>query len=524
MSQFSEGDAAVNRLTAATTAFEKVLTEPEGVLVPMPLGQPQPSLSERLKRALDAVTVQPAQAAAQATAAAQQASQSALAAAQSAADAASSAAATGYVDAPFPDVWAPLSDSLQLLAGSAPADTLTISGTSYPLKTKSVSFSRASTATYIDKSGVLQTATINEPRFEKEGLLIEGQSTNYFLYSNNPSNWVGIDPTLNKTFGPMGNTQAPTGSFVVGTAKVDAQVHQSNSLNLTAGQSITISCRVKGTVGMLRIRIAKAGAFYTAADVNLATGQVTTSVSVPMQSSSFLDSDGFYNITATLDITSDDIYVAQLRLRETTSDSNMTVGATLDLQMPQIEIGKFKTSFIITDASTATRAADDCTLQRSGNDNYFGSVTIAAEVHCNGPTSTAGTANRRGIISIMPSNTEYVVLMVDNSSATLGRIAFAYGGSSFNMASKVIDDGNMHIVCARSNTSQNQCCVDGEQLSNPTAVSRPTPGTVTAANQVIMIGRGAGATAPGQRMLNGHIRNLRIWHRALSDNQIKGIR
>ncbi len=109
MSQFSEGDAAITRLTAATDAFEKVLTEPEGTIVPMPVGQPQPSLAERLKRALDAVTVQPAQAAAQAEAAAQQALQSAAAAAQSAADASSSAAATGYVAPPFPDVWAPAS-------------------------------------------------------------------------------------------------------------------------------------------------------------------------------------------------------------------------------------------------------------------------------------------------------------------------------------------------------------------------------------------------------------------------------
>lgn len=450
---------------------------------------------------------------------------SAASAAQSAADASNSAAATGYVDAPFPDVWAPLSDSLQLLAGSAPADTLTIGGTSYPLPTKSVSFSRASTATYIDKSGVLQTAAINEPRFEKEGLLVEGQSTNYFLYSNNPSNWIGIDPTLNKTFGPMGNTQAPTGSFVVGTAKVDAQVHQSNSLNLTAGQSITISCRVKGTVGMLRIRIAKSGTFYTAADVNLATGQVTTSVSVPMQSSSFLDSDGFYNITAALDITSDDIYVAQLRLRETTSDSNMTVGATLDIQMPQIEIGKFRTSFIITDASTATRAADVCTLQRSGNENYFGPFSYSAEVQTLGPMgSDTTTLARRGIITFYPSSIEYVMTYIDSSAAGSGKLRSMYGASDYTQSSERIDDSRVHTVVFSTDLSKNKLSLDGYITETPTA-PRPLPGPPAPANgDKILIGWGAGSTAPGLRVLNGHIRNLRIWHRALSDIQIKGLR
>lgn len=46
---------------------------------------------------------------------------------------------------------------------------------------KQVNFSRASTATYINKSGELKTAEINEPRFECDGLLIEGQRTNYML-------------------------------------------------------------------------------------------------------------------------------------------------------------------------------------------------------------------------------------------------------------------------------------------------------------------------------------------------------
>ena len=319
------------------------------------------------------------------------ASASSASAAQSAAEAASSAAATGYVAPPFPDVWAPLSDSLQLLAGVAPADTITVGGTSFPLKTKSLSFSRASTATYIDKSGVLQTAAVNEPRFERDGLLIEGQSTNYFLYSNNPSNWVGIDPTLNKTFGPMGNTQALTGSFVVGVAKFGAQIHQSAPLNLTVGQSITISCRVKGTVGMLRIRIAKSGAFYTAADVNLATGQVSTNASFPMQSQTLLESDGFYNVISTLDITSDDIYVVQLNLRERSSDINMTVGAGMDLQMPQIEIGKIKTSFIITDSSAVTRASDIAQIDtvNGGFDNVTIACTVTRLWQSTSPPNTA---------------------------------------------------------------------------------------------------------------------------------------
>ncbi|WP_333602746.1 phage head spike fiber domain-containing protein [Atlantibacter hermannii] len=420
------------------------------------------------------------------------ASASASSAAQSAAEAASSAASTGYVAPPFPDVWAPLSDDLKMIAG-------------YPVNTKMISFSRASTATYIDKSGVLQTAVVNEPRFEKEGLLIEGQATNYFLYSNNPSNWVGIDPTLNKTFGPMGSTQALTGSFVVGVAKFGAQIHQSAPLNLTVGQSITISCRVKGTVGMLRIRIAKAGAFYTAADVNLATGQVSTNASFPMQSQTLLESDGFYNVISTLDITSDDIYVAQLNLRESSSDINMAVGAGMDLQMPQIEIGKIKTSFIITDSSSVTRASDIAQIDTVNGG--FDNVTIACTV-------------TRLWQSTSPPNTAPRIF------STRGSVAGSAWDAAFNTAGAVNSFGGQTNAGALVSGF-----VDGQvftSIKTPAGLTTMTPAGKTPGSQTTSPGFVSplylGNTKELNRPLFGHIRNLRIWHSVLSDIQIKGLR
>ncbi|WP_435367166.1 hypothetical protein [Escherichia coli] len=53
---------------------------------------------------------------------------------------------------------------------------------------KVVKFKRASTATYINKSGVFSVAKIDEPRFEKEGLLIEGQRLTILLNPISPLN------------------------------------------------------------------------------------------------------------------------------------------------------------------------------------------------------------------------------------------------------------------------------------------------------------------------------------------------
>ena len=77
-----------------------------------------------------------------------------------------------YQTAPFPDFWLPLNDSLDMLAG--------ISDTAE----KKATFTRTTTATYLDKSGVLRKAIVNAPRFEREGILIEGVSTNLLGKSN----------------------------------------------------------------------------------------------------------------------------------------------------------------------------------------------------------------------------------------------------------------------------------------------------------------------------------------------------
>ncbi len=92
---------------------------------------------------------------------------------------------------PLPDVWIPFNDSLDMIAGfflraikkAIGDDVVQVASD------KQVNFSRASTATYINKSGELKAAD-NEPRFECDGpCLFEGQRTNYMLNSESPASW-----------------------------------------------------------------------------------------------------------------------------------------------------------------------------------------------------------------------------------------------------------------------------------------------------------------------------------------------
>jgi len=526
MSQFTEADSSVNRLNAAVTAFEKVLTQSEGTVVEMPIGAAQPSLAERLKRAIDAVTVKPAQAAVQASAAAQQAQAAQQSAAQSAADAASSAAATGYVDAPFPDVWAPLNDDLRLLAGIAPADTITVAGTSYPLPTKSMTFTRSTTATYIDKSGVLKTAAVNEPRFEKEGLLIEGQSTNYVLNSDDPTKWAGTASQLTRESVKDGNTQANTCKATCNTEASAAMLVQSSTITAVDGEAVALSARVKGSAGLIRFRIIKDSSNLGDVVINLVTGALVSTPPAAISSYSItVISDGYFYVTVTAISSGNGTYVGQIYALPETGVINIPVGAVYYSQMVQFEKNFAATSYIPTAASTVTRSADACTIQRSGNDNYYGQFTYSVSVHTNGRTQSSNDANmRRCIMAIYPSTTEWVLSYIEPSPGSTGKVRCTYGPGTYLQSANAVDDGAQHRVTFSTDLTQNTVAVDDTILKGITS-ARPTPNpTASSLYAVIYLGASSGSPGSNVRMLNGHLRDLRIWHRALSDIQIKGLR
>ena len=91
---------------------------------------------------------------------------------------------------PTPDFYLPLKSNLLIREGNGKPVKVDVS----PEQDGSVlstvpnlyqaNFERLSRATYIDNHGVLRIAEINEPRFEKEGMLLEGESTNKIYNSS----------------------------------------------------------------------------------------------------------------------------------------------------------------------------------------------------------------------------------------------------------------------------------------------------------------------------------------------------
>ena len=85
----------------------------------------------------------------------------------------------------------------------------------------SATFARSTIGTYIDRYGVLQTAAIDEPRFEAEGYLTEGEGTNLAFRSDDFNNayWTKVQSSITPN-----DTTAPDGV----AASADLFVESSN--------------------------------------------------------------------------------------------------------------------------------------------------------------------------------------------------------------------------------------------------------------------------------------------------------
>ncbi|HGX9197236.1 TPA: tail fiber protein, partial [Escherichia coli] len=164
---------------------------------------------------------------------------------------------------PLPDVWIPFNDSLDMIAGFSPSykkivigdDEITMPGD------KVVKFKRASKATYINKSGVLTEAAIDEPRFERDGLLIEGQRTNYMLNSENPASWgrssnMDVPETGTDSFGFTYGKFVCNDSLIGQTSAINmASIAATKSVDVSGDNKyVTTSCRFK-TERQVRLRI-----------------------------------------------------------------------------------------------------------------------------------------------------------------------------------------------------------------------------------------------------------------------------
>ena len=429
-----------------------------------------------------------------------------------------------YVLQPLPDVWIPFNDSLDMITGYSPGYKKVKIGDNVVqvASDKQVNFSRASTATYINKSGELKTAEINEPRFEKEGLLIEGQRTNYMLNSATPASW-GKSANMNVAEVGTDSFGFTYGKFVCN----ESLIGQSTTLNMavvsTSGavdvsgdnKCVTTSCRFKTDLELLlRIRFE---AFDGSASSNLGYAIVNTRsllVEITGVAADRLtarvnkdEATGWIFAEATIQA-SKETYITSAIQYAPKKGGVVESGDYIYLATPQVEDGSCVSSFIISGTTAATRASDMVTVPIKNN-LYNLPFTVLCEVHKNW-YKTPNAAPR--VFDTGGHQTGAAIILGFGSSADYDGFPYCDIGGANRRVNENASLEKM-VMGMRVKSDQSTCSVSNGRISSETK----TTWSCIQNTAIIRIG---GQTTAGLRHLFGHVRNFRIWHKALTDAQV----
>ncbi|MEN9761280.1 MAG: hypothetical protein RI906_1106 [Pseudomonadota bacterium] len=318
-----------------------------------------------------------------------------------------------------------------------------------------ITFTRASSATYFDATGTLQTATTDVPRFDydpstlaAQGLLIEEARTNILTQSTNfSSGWSITAATLtaNVTASPDGTTNAA--SIIENlTTSVRAL---SQSATITAGQTITASLFVKQTGGAtrhFRIQISSnAGANGFRAYFDLATNTVNSSVAFGtgtlVANSAVITPirNGWYRISVSGTVDPAATSASSIGFMQDTAggSASYTGNGTSGLFLwgAQLEAGAFPTSYIPTTTTALTRAADVASVNTLSPWYNATATTLYTEFNTPVPTTVTasavvagfddGTANNR-FSNFYTSNTGVIAA----NQTIAGAPSFTISGAS----------------------------------------------------------------------------------------------
>jgi hypothetical protein len=238
-------------------------------------------------------------------------------------------------------------------------------------------FTRASTATFIGSNGLIQSAAVNEPRFEHNpltgvcgGLLLEQSRTNICLQSENfgttSSNDVGLVAiSINQTTSPSGAMDADkiSENTTVSNRRIAIQ-----NLSFVSGTTYTFSCFVKAAERdfvQLRFGSAFGGQFQNFIVGGVNAGTIGSGVGATAAIQAY--PNGWYrcSITATSGTTGSNSVTIGPQVSSTALAWQPyvgTIGSGIFVWGAQVEAGATATSYIPTTAGTAVRSQDLYTI------------------------------------------------------------------------------------------------------------------------------------------------------------------
>jgi len=245
-------------------------------------------------------------------------------------------------------------------------------------------FTRASNGTFVNKSGLIETAANGVPRIDflgntKGALKLEPQRTNLLPYSSeiNDTRWTGnyggtgVEPVMNSSteLAKDGTLSACEWVFNTGSGTTisDQSSIYYSSIPTSVGVTYSFSVWVYSSLNNVEIQLRGAGSVYEKFTLTIGWNKITRIAEATS--------------TSTLPI---------IGLRQSvngTVNSNITVS----LWGAQLEQGSYSTSLINTQGSAVTRVTDAC--NNGGNDQVINSTEGVLYLEAKVKTDTIFAAN-----------------------------------------------------------------------------------------------------------------------------------
>jgi hypothetical protein len=359
-------------------------------------------------------------------------------------------------------------------------------------------FTRASTATRVNKDGLVETVPSGKPRIDflnntSGHLLLEPSRTNRVPYSvfdgNLPTGWsVG--------FGTGTFTHELTTfrgqSAIKHTQLTSGRSYLQDSVTLSAGTTYTCSFYVdlenSGDIPSNEV-IASVNFSDDTGDDEVTFGEIDQDTGLAK-----------FTFTTVTDV------VGELRLGFGCFGTTSTTNKPLIFSMPQIEEGSYPTSYIPTEGSSVTRSAEECFDSANSTIVNDSEGVLYAEIAA---LANDGTQRR-----ITLSEGGYTNRMVIELSSVSNRIAVAMASSTLSFTQKTYtttDATEFHKIALRWDSDGFDFYVNGSQ--------RGSHGTSPNYSNDVLDDLSF-TNVVGSQEFFGKAKDLRIYNTALSDTEM----
>jgi hypothetical protein len=359
-----------------------------------------------------------------------------------------------------------------------------------------ITFTRATTATYFNSSGVLSTAASGEARFDynpttlaARGLLIEEQRTNSFPNSNDFSNatyWTVFGTAVVTAGAGTGPDNLTSASNLAGATNTTLSGNNlEESLSISASTAYTFSVFVKsngGTEVVLRLRDSTGGSESSSV---LAVTSAWQRISLTR--------------TMAVGATSVRCIIGQ------TNGNILIYGA-------QLEAGAFATSYIPTTTIALTRNADVASMTGTNFSDWYNAV----EGSLFGEFSVYTSVGSKAIVGITDgTNNNRVQFFAASNDPFVLSPRLVAGGVATNPAntgSIAVNSVGKAIIAYAVGTNAGGFSVNGS------SIAQSSPASAFSNVNSLEIGKATGLT-----QLNGYIRRIAYYPTRLADTTLQAL-